>query len=754
MTRPDNELFEFGSFRVDLAERLLLRDGERVPLEPKVFETLLVLIRHGGRLVGKDQLIQTVWPDRVVEESNLTRNISVLRKTLHRSDGGPQYIETVPKCGYRFVGEVHALSSQQTEVIVQRALRDSGGPVTEAWRRHPAARWWLVSAAACLAFGLVLALKSYDSSLRQPPWKLVRLTADPGISDEPALSPDGRLVAYSSDPSVVADRNLVAGGLDLYVRHVEGGSPIRLTFDGAGNRMPDFSPDGSWIVFRSNRDGGGIYEMPALGGDVRLIARGGFNPRFSPDGTQVAYWVGSQSVAAAVPGSGSVWVVPVGGGQPQRVGPNFTTARFPIWHKDGKRLLMTGYTSARAFDRSSIDWWIVPIDGSKATRTGAYEALVHAGMQLTGSATIVPVVIPEPRCWSSLGDKVTFSMPDGDSVNLWEIELSPRSGTVVGSPQRLTTGAGSDSSAGCASGDAVAFSTVETRQDIWLLPFDLDGGTPAGPPEGIGQGPLWHDSSSLARDGRFIAFASDRSGRGNIWIREIETGKELPVAASPFVQAYAVSNASGGKIAFSVFEKDKRVLYVSEPGGAPETVCDGCLRATDWSRDEKSLLVFGGDPYQISILDIATHRQIPLVTHPDYPVLYGRFSPDNRWISFTARVQRGRGRIVIASADGPKPIPESAWLTIAEVEPDDYANWSPDGKTLYFTSSRDGYSCLWGQRIDASSSRLVGEAFAVQHFHGRVSFEHGGWSAAAGRIAIPLVEKTGNLWMMSRSGTP
>ena len=177
---------------------------------------------------------------------------------------------------------------------------------------------------------------------------------------------------------------------------------------------------------------------------------------------------------------------------------------------------------------------------------------------------------------------------------------------------------------------------------------------------------------------------------------------------------------------------------MSAPGGAPEKLCEGCLRATDWSRDEKALLVFGGDPYQIDILDIASHRQTPLVKHPDYDVLYGRLSPDNRWISFTARVEPARGRIVVAPADGPKPIPESAWLTIAEVEPDDYANWSPDGKTLYFTSGRDGYSCLWGQRIDASSRRPVGEAFAVHHLHGRLSFDHGGWSAAAGRIAIPL----------------
>jgi TolB-like protein/DNA-binding winged helix-turn-helix (wHTH) protein len=119
MSLPVKELYDFDSFRLDPAEQMLLRDGKPVPLEPKVMETLLVLIRSGGRLVGKEELMQAVWPDSFVEESNLTRNISILRKALNRTDNGPQYIETVPKRGYRFVGELHRSTDEPEELFVQ-----------------------------------------------------------------------------------------------------------------------------------------------------------------------------------------------------------------------------------------------------------------------------------------------------------------------------------------------------------------------------------------------------------------------------------------------------------------------------------------------------------------------------------------------------------------------------------------------------------------------------------------------------------
>ena len=203
-------------------------------------------------------------------------------------------------------------------------------------------------------------------------------------------------------------------------------------------------------------------------------------------------------------------------------------------------------------------------------------------------------------------------------------------------------------------------------------------------------------------------------------MRDLATGKESSVAGSSFVQTYPVINASGARIAFSVYEKDKRVVYVSAPGGAPEKLCEGCLRATDWSRDEKTLLVFGGNPYQINVLDLASHQQTPLLKHPTYNLLYGRFSPDNRWVSFTARIQPNRGRIVIAPVDGPKPFPKAPGSRSRRRGLRTGPTGRPTGRRCTFTSGRDGYNCLWGQRIEASSHRPVGEAFAVQHFHGRV----------------------------------
>jgi Tol biopolymer transport system component len=646
-----------------------------------------------------------------------------------------------PNRRYQHAGDLKIDLEQVKEELA------GGDPAPRASPERPGVSrwWWVAAAAACVAGAFAVGWRVHGMQAELPPWRLTHLTADAGLSGGPALSPDGKLVAYSSDRGL-------DGEPDLYIKQVAGGQPIRLTLDGAGNRSPDFSPDGSKIVFRSNRDGGGIYEMPAFGGEVRLLARDGLNPKYSPDGSQVAYWVGAENVAESVPGSGTVWVAPVAGGQPRRVGPNFTAARYPVWSRDGKHLLCIGYVSAKAYEKSKVDWWLVATDGGEAVKTGAYDALVRTGLK-TGLFGAALPDIPKPGCWSAV-NTVIFSIESGDTQNLWEMGLSPRTGKATGALRRFTAGAGNEEDPSCTSGGAFTFTNSVYQRDVWSLPFDLDHGTSKGPMERITDGPAWREHASLSNNGRYVAFASDQSGRPNIWRRDLATGKEISVASPSFAHRFPAINSSGTRIAFSAYEHDKRVVYVSTPGGAPEKLCEACLRATDWSRDEKTLLVFGGNPYQVNTLDLASHRQTPLFKHPEYSLLYGRFSPDNRWVSFTARFQPNRGRIAIAPIDGPKPVPESAWITIADEEAEDWANWSPDGNTLYFTSRRDGHSCLWAQRIGASSRRPVGEPFAVQHLHGRVSYQQGGWSAAGGRIGLLLIEATGNVWMMSRSGAP
>jgi DNA-binding winged helix-turn-helix (wHTH) protein/TolB-like protein/Tfp pilus assembly protein PilF len=126
MGQQESHSYEFGRFRLKTAERVLLREGELVPLTPKVFDILVTLVEHGGQVVAKDDLMKRVWPNTFVEEGNLTQNISLLRKALGESSGGVQFIETVPRRGYRFVGDA---SHTWGEKAVEPASENNPAPI-------------------------------------------------------------------------------------------------------------------------------------------------------------------------------------------------------------------------------------------------------------------------------------------------------------------------------------------------------------------------------------------------------------------------------------------------------------------------------------------------------------------------------------------------------------------------------------------------------------------------------------------------
>jgi len=345
----------FGPFEVDTAAGELRKSGVRIRLSGQPFRILLALLDHPGELVTREQLRDEVWEGAtfIDFEHGLNAAMNKLRRALSDSAENPRYIETHPGRGYRFIGTLQHRDPAPIPVVAESPLREN-----PTGRRRVRLGWWLTAIGACLV-SLTAGWRLHNPSSAPPSWKLTRLTTDTGLSDSPAISRDGKLVAYSSDIGA-------EGQMDLYLKQVTGGQPIRLTMDGAGNTTPDFSPDNSRIVFESRRDGGGIYEIPAFGGQARLLARGGKSPRYSPDGSQVSYWVGTPAVDLWVPGGGAVWVIPVAGGPPRRVAPNLTNARWPIWSPDGKRLLFNGYGSTKHSDISAMDWWLADANGGEA----------------------------------------------------------------------------------------------------------------------------------------------------------------------------------------------------------------------------------------------------------------------------------------------------------------------------------------------------------------------------------------------------
>ena len=112
MSNAHKELYEFDKFRLDVSERILWRETERVPLSEKAFDTLCALVRRGNHLVGKDELLAEIWADAVVEENNLDKNISLLRQVLGERAGEGKFIETVRGHGFRFVPFVQITSSE------------------------------------------------------------------------------------------------------------------------------------------------------------------------------------------------------------------------------------------------------------------------------------------------------------------------------------------------------------------------------------------------------------------------------------------------------------------------------------------------------------------------------------------------------------------------------------------------------------------------------------------------------------------
>jgi DNA-binding winged helix-turn-helix (wHTH) protein len=237
MHNQHNDIREFGHWRLDAAQRLLFHHGAHVPLQPKAFELLLALVERRGELVSKEELMQRVWPDTFVEEINLTKNISILRKTLANGDGEGDYIVTVPKRGYRFVADIQTVApaaNVQQDVATtyvedapplvaeeSAALTEAATPIPAAAPKPTLKLRWIFAAAVLLLAGALITLKLRGRDYRPVTNEFmpVQLTNHLAQDSHPAWSPDGKRIAF------VSNRD---GQHAIFVMNAEGSGVERL----------------------------------------------------------------------------------------------------------------------------------------------------------------------------------------------------------------------------------------------------------------------------------------------------------------------------------------------------------------------------------------------------------------------------------------------------------------------------------------------------------------------------------------------
>jgi len=407
MSTPQRQCYEFGAFRLDAQERLLLRDGATISLTPKAFDLLLALVERHGRLVDKEELLQTIWPNTIVEESNLSSNISLIRKSLGDGENGQKFIETVPKRGYRFVAEVRELGAVQAGNTAA-ATNPAEGETAPAGRVRPYSKGALLALVIALggvAFGLYQFVKRTEvkSSSLEP--KVVPFTSVPGSESQPAFSPDGKQIAFVGSGETGDNE-------DIYVKLLDAGNALRLTNSPAAETSPAWSPDGRYLAFvRQTAEEAGVYVVPALGGPERKLTRvdgyvvtvgkpvrlawspdgewlavadrtstgepfnislisvttddkrklttppadsfGDWSPAFSPDGKTLAFIRGKTGVHQ------DIYRMPVSGGEAQQLTFDSAHKKSLAWTADGREIIFSSSrggsvnTASRSIRRST-----------------------------------------------------------------------------------------------------------------------------------------------------------------------------------------------------------------------------------------------------------------------------------------------------------------------------------------------------------------------------------------------------------------
>ncbi len=658
--------------------------------------------------------------------------------TVDESADGPVFVFQLDYC---VAAAAAAVAGFNNEYIIpidarRKSILTSAFAVGSKYKK-PIGRVIAACLVLSLASAVVSALFNFNPSL-------LRLTSDSGLTRDPSISPDGQFIAYASDRGGRAT-------LDIWVESVPSAIRKRVTNGKDNNYDPSIA--NGWLAFRSDRQRGGVYKARVTGGAEELVVPYGYGPRVSPDGRWIAYWTGSPFDEL-----GAVSIVRVDGGASINICPACVSARYPVWAVDSRSLLFRGAVRQPDGQAGLIDWWVVRI-GSGEGAIGA-PIQTKARILLDQQSFHSQTAMPAPEAWRS-GD-IIFT-PGTHPSNAWKISLDSHTFLASGHPVPLTFSTSDVTHISMAASGDMYFSSLDTSANVVALPIDTSGQV-MGPPVQLTSDSALDVYPSVSRDGLKLAFSSDRGRSRAVWELDLATGQYRQAARSSSDFDSPKISPDGSRVVYATTDLKKRFWTLKVvPSGfeATPAILSGVGNTGPpkaWSNDGERILVEDKtDPGYASgggILDIKTSRYCTSKT-PGSLLIPNSFSPDDKWVSFHTRDKQVRTLWVAGLRNGCWPDP-SEWIR-AVAEPSDSdreGQWSLDGNILYFLSERDGFRCIWAQRLDPLTKHPVGTTFAVQHYHtSGISLlnEEGpgavGLTVSPQRLVFSVKTIRGNIWV-------
>ena len=660
MSQQAKELFEFGPFRLDPEKRLLLRDNQPVPLPLKAFETLLVLVRHSEQVVLKEELMQAVWPDSFVEESNLSQNIFVLRKTLSAQIGEQRYIVTVPGRGYRFAEQVRIIPEDalvlqhrsRTRVVIDEEVPQRAPLVVTQSFTPASPRQWSMRKFTIPALAIILLLAAYALRPKLPPPRVTRIhqiTKLGTVVHNTQLLTDGPRIYFR----VWQDQ-----GRALRSVSTEGGDVAQVPMPISIVDLNSISPSGSEFLevdlgdqHRTDNPRTNLYprlwRVPVLSGSPQPVGDiRAYEAIWSPDGNTIAYSANSQ-----------ISRVSPDGASPTKLFDLPDDAFYLSWSPDAKRLRFS------AADSKSAGYFLWQADLSAHTL-----------------APLIPSMSPAARPWAggwTADSRYSFYSAAEDGVrNIFAIrekdELFRR---VSHRPVQLTNGP-LTFYLPLPSRDGKRLFAVGEQLRGQILRYDVRSRQFSPYAQGISA-----DHFAFSPDGQWMAYI--QFPEGALIRSRLDGSERRQLTFSPMRAFSPCWSPDGSQIAFHAaagpgsFEK---IYIVSNNGGLPALATpasDDRQSYPSWSSNGNSIVFVSSNvsesTSELHILDRGS-RQVSILPGT-VGLANARISPDDRSV-LAVRIP-SHDLILYNMADHTQQ-------TVAPLG--DYPRWSSDGKVAYFNT--------------------------------------------------------------------